>query len=81
MKLVSHIFDTTADLPANGTSVTAHCGKELIARPINSFAQKTGPIKACKICRQESHQFMILHSNRIVSTLFLFEEVEVEIVK
>ncbi len=80
MKLIRHIFDTTAALPADspvvGTSVTVHCDKELIVRPINSFAQTNELIEACEICLQKSHQFMISHSNRLITTVFVLEEVE-----
>ncbi len=78
MKLVGHIFDAIviADLPADGVSVTVHCGKTLTVRSAESFGNKNRSVEMCVKCRQKSHKFMVSHPNVVVSTVFVLEEVE-----
>ena len=75
MKLIGHIFDTTANSPADHASVTVHCGKILTVKPINRKSRR--PVKMCDRCRQRSEQFMASHSNIFVHTIFILEEEEV----
>jgi hypothetical protein len=72
-KIVVHIFDTTGDMPADGTVVTVHCGKHLEVKP---FEQTGEPVERCSACFDASVRFVTSHPNVFVQRVLVWEKVK-----